>query len=310
MAGHSSASLIDWGVPGQRFGGCWRFELNAPPGAVIRHHPQRLQSAESWGQTYESRQSSTRYSHCLMTTPTTVEELLDYWPGNIPFQGSLVSDDGSCMCAQGQALHFIGGLTVDELRRVDQAEADKRVAQLFGISRTHSVLLRLVNDNQQGAPSSVIRNPEQILGDQAQVVLAFWRHLDHMTPAAWAAAGEATKAATKAAARAAARAAAWEAARAAVGAAVGEATWEAAVRAAAWAAAWEAARAAARAAAWEATGEAGWAAAWEAPWEATWAAVGASNEIQGAAVMRERNQPFFFLPLFGFANPEAVIKAP
>jgi hypothetical protein len=33
MAGHSSASLIDWGVHGQRFGGCWRFELNAPPGA-------------------------------------------------------------------------------------------------------------------------------------------------------------------------------------------------------------------------------------------------------------------------------------
>jgi hypothetical protein len=41
-----------------------------------------------------------------------------------------------------------------------------------------------------------------------------------------------------------------------------------------------------------------------------WAAAGASNEIQGAAVMRKRNQPFFFLPLFGFANPEAVIKAP
>ena len=24
MAGHSSASLIDWGVPGQRFGGWWQ----------------------------------------------------------------------------------------------------------------------------------------------------------------------------------------------------------------------------------------------------------------------------------------------
>ena len=30
-----------------------------------------------------------------MTTPTTVEELLDYWPGNMPFKGSLVSEDGS-----------------------------------------------------------------------------------------------------------------------------------------------------------------------------------------------------------------------
>jgi hypothetical protein len=224
-----------------------------------------------------------------MTTPTTVEELLDYWPGNIPFKGSLVSDDGSCMCAQGQALHFIGGLTVEELRHVDQAAADKRVAELFGISRAHSVLLRIINDKQQGAPSSVIRNPEQILGDQAQVVLAFWRHLDHMTPAAWAAAGEA------------AWAAAGEAAGAAAWAGAGEAAGEAA-RAAAWAAAW----AGAGAAAWAAAGAGAWAAAWVAAREAAWA----SNEIQGAAVMRKRNQPFFFLPLFGFANPEAVIKAP
>jgi hypothetical protein len=213
-----------------------------------------------------------------MTTPTTVEELLDYWPGNIPFKGSLVSEDGSCMCAQGQALHFIGGLTVEELRRVNQAAADKKVAELFGISRAHSVLLRIINDKQQGAPSSVIRNPEQILGDQAQVVLAFWWHLDRMTPAARAAAREATREATREAAREAARAAARAAAR--------------------------------EEAAWEAAREAAWEAAWEAGWEAGWEASWASNEIQGAAVMRERNQPFFFLPLFGFANPEAVIEAP
>jgi hypothetical protein len=232
-----------------------------------------------------------------MTTPTTVEELLDYWPGNMPFKGSLVSEDGSCMCAQGQALHFIGGLTVEELRHVDQAAADKRVAELLGISRAHSVLLRIINDNQQGAPSSVIRNPEQVLGDQAQVVLAFWRHLDHMTLSG----GEAAWAAAKAAAREAAREAAGEAAWAAAWAAAGEAAW-----AAAGEAAWEAAGAAAGAAAWEAAG----AAAGAAAWEAARAAAGASNEIQGAAVMRKRNQPFFFLPLFGFANPEAVIKAP
>jgi hypothetical protein len=35
----------------------------------------------------------------------------------------------------------------------------------------------------------------------------------------------------------------------------------------------------------------------------------ATNEIQGAAVMRAKGQPFSFLPLFGFANPEAVIAA-
>ena len=204
----------------------------------------------------------------MITTPTTVEELLDYWPGNIPFKGKLVSDDGSCMCAQGQALHFLGNLTVNELRNINQPAADRQVAKLFGISVAHSVLLRIVNDQQEGAPSCVIRNPEQVLGDQAQIVLAFWRHIDCMTPAAWEAA--------------------WEAAREAAGEAAGEA---------------------AREAAWEAAGEAAGKAAGEAAWEAAWEAAGASNEIQGAAVMRAKGLPFFFLPLFGFLDPEAVIAA-
>ena len=130
-----------------------------------------------------------------MANPSTVEELLDYWPGNIPFKGSLVSDDGSCMCAQGQALHFLDKYNSSDLRNIDQATADKRVAKLFGISRSHSVLLRIVNDKQDGAPSSVIRNPEQVLGDQAHVVLAFWRHLDRMTTKDWAAARDAARAA-------------------------------------------------------------------------------------------------------------------
>jgi hypothetical protein len=57
---------------------------------------------------------------------------------------------------------------------------------------------------------------------------------------------------------------------------------------------WAAARVAARVAAWDA--------ARVAAWDAT-------NEIQGAKLMRERGQPFFFLPLFGFADPEAVLTA-
>lgn len=197
----------------------------------------------------------------MITKPTTTEQLLDYWPGNIPFKGRLVSDDGSCMCAQGQALHFLSGLSVADLRNIRQEEADKRVAELFGISVAHSVLLRIINDGQEGAPTCVIRNPEQVLGDQAQTVLAFWRFLDRMTPSA-----------------------------------------KVAARVAAWRVAWDAARDAAGAAAsWDAAGDAAGATAW--------AAARATNEIQGAAVMRAKNQPFFFLPLFGFADPEAVASA-
>jgi hypothetical protein len=32
----------------------------------------------------------------------------------------------------------------------------------------------------------------------------------------------------------------------------------------------------------------------------------ATNEIQGAAIMRKRGQAFFFLPLFGFSKPEEI----
>ena len=69
-------------------------------------------------------------------------------------------------------------------------------------------------------------------------------------------------------------------------------------RVAAWAAAWDAAGAAAGDTAKVAAGDAARVAAWAA-----------ANEIQNAALMRERGQPFYFLPLFGFTNPEAVLAA-
>ena len=71
-------------------------------------------------------------------------------------------------------------------------------------------------------------------------------------------------------------------------------------------------------AAWDAAGNAAGVAARNAAWDAAWdaardaaeyAAGNAANEIQGAALMRERGQPFYFLPLFGFADPEAVLVA-
>ena len=119
----------------------------------------------------------------------------------------------------------------------------------------------------------------------------------------------------------AARAAAWDAARAAAGDAARDAAWAAAgdaARDAAWAAAVNAAGDAAGDAAWDAA----WAAAWDAAGDAAWAAAGdaagdaaedaardaarATNEIQGAAIMRANGTPFYFLPVFGFANPEAI----
>jgi hypothetical protein len=189
----------------------------------------------------------------------TIDELLAGWPTDNPIKGRLIDGDG-CMCAQGQVLHYIGGMTANDLRRIDQAEADRKTAELLGISRAHAVLLRRVNDTMTGAPTCVLTEPKKVLGDQAQRVLAFWRHLDRMTAGDWLKVN-----------------AAWDAARAAAGDAAGDA---------------------ARAAAGDAAGDT----IWDATWDAAWA----TNEIQGAAIMRERGQPFTFLPMFGFASPEDI----
>lgn len=208
--------------------------------------------------------------------PRSLDELIAFWDSGEgrPFKRQLIDEDWdgdgepplSCMCAQGQGLYLFGGWTLEQLRNADQTEADRDSAKLYGISVTHAVLLRHINDSVEGAPSVVLTAPEKVLGDQAQTVLAFWRHLDRMTPEDWKRAAEA---------RGVARTAAWAAARD-------------------WAAAEAAAFAAASAA---------------APVAAAWAAGVASNEIQGARIMRERGQPFVFLPLFGFADPEAVLAA-
>jgi hypothetical protein len=206
---------------------------------------------------------------------TDIAELLERWdsPEGHPYKGSLIDwaayeadpSDIGCMCAQGQALHLLGGWSPQKLSDTAQDDADTETAKLLNISRAHAILLRSVNDTQDGAPAIVLTHPEQIIGDHARQVLAFWLALDGFTAEQWDAA------------RAAAGDAAWDAARAAARAAAGDA-------------AWDAARAAARAAAWDA--------AW------------ASNEIQGQGLMRDRGQPFFFLPMFGFANPESIPTLP
>lgn len=83
---------------------------------------------------------------------------------------------------------------------------------------------------------------------------------------------------------------------------------------------WEAARNAAQDIERYAVGEAEWETVWEAVWDAAtdaarlddWCAAYdaecAALEIQGADLLRERGQPFFFLPMFGFADERAICE--
>ena len=145
----------------------------------------------------------------------TLEDLLARWdsPEGHPYKGSLIDweayeanpDSLGCMCAQGQALHVLGGWEPARIKAIgEQAEADREVAKLLNISVAHAILLRQVNDKVEGAPSIVLTDPGKVLGSEWSRLLDFWWHLDQMTDEQWDAARDAARAAARGTAGAAA----------------------------------------------------------------------------------------------------------
>lgn len=214
-----------------------------------------------------------------------IEQLIARWNTDEgkPYKGDLIDmtnyEEGnlSCMCAQGQVLHVVGGWDAEMLRGVEQDNADAETAKLLNISRTHAILLRHINDSIDGAPAIVLTDPAQVLGDQWSKLLDFWWYMDGLDAEGWSK----------------------------VAAALDDA-W-----AAAWAAAWDAADAA-----WVAVDAAGVAAdaagvaALDAARFAADAAGFAAREIQGAEIFKRDGTPFFFLPMFGFASPDDIPPRP
>ena len=154
-----------------------------------------------------------------------IAELIARWDANEgkPYKGSLIDWDSyggegepplSCMCAQGQVLHVVGGRGPDWFRNIRQSEADRETAKLLNISRAHSILLRNINDKADGAPSIVLTDPGKVLGDQWSKLLDFWWAFDQFGADDWRKVAAAWDAAV---------AAAWDAARAAAGAAARDA---------------------------------------------------------------------------------------
>ena len=171
-----------------------------------------------------------------------IQPLIDRWQTDEgkPYKRDLIDMDAynadpsnpGCMCAQGQVLHH-AGWDVRRLHHVEQEEADREVAKLLNISNAHAVLLRIVNDNADGAPAVVLTDPGAVLGGQWSKVLDFWWHLDTMSSAAWEAAWTAAGEDAWVTAGAASRGVAGEVALEVALEAAGEAAWKVA-REAAW----------------------------------------------------------------------------
>jgi hypothetical protein len=101
-----------------------------------------------------------------MESTVTIEKMVERWSGleRPLFKGKLIDPDG-CKCAQGDVLSC-AGWTDEQLRSLVQENADREVAKILGISKTHSVWLRVVNDSVGGAPQVVLSNPEELVGPQ------------------------------------------------------------------------------------------------------------------------------------------------
>ena len=132
----------------------------------------------------------------LIHDNTKLNELIARWDSDEgkPYKGSLIDraafeanpDSLGCMCAQGQILHVVRGMTPQEIMAIEsQKLADEMVMQELGISRGHAILLRQVNDSVSGAPSIVLTEPEKVLGEHAGLVLAFFKYLDAMSADDW-----------------------------------------------------------------------------------------------------------------------------
>lgn len=214
------------------------------------------------------------------SAPISIETVVARWrdPATRPafIEGALVefgpngiqsSVEECAFCAQGDILARDGGWSLRRLADASTHEADREVARLLGISVAHAVLLRVINDSQEGCPEDVLAAPEKVLGDQAQRVLAFWRRLDALTRAEWQAIAD--NAGDLEFNEGALDDAAAEAAGNAANAHVCTATDPVEP-------------------------------------SSICAATNAVREILAARLLRERGIPFTFLPLFGIADPDEL----
>ncbi|MDZ7906405.1 MAG: hypothetical protein U5N55_11965 [Cypionkella sp.] len=170
-------------------------------------------------------------------------------------------------------LHILGGWSIDDLMTRGQDEADRATAQSFDISNAHAVLLRFINDRIDGAPEIVLTDPGKVLGNQWSKVLDFWCHLEGMSAATRTEIGKKTVEGVEEQTRIAAKMDS------------GELAWEAGHEAV--------------------VGSVG-----VVGGDALWEALLATAEIQGAAAMRSKGQPFYFLPIFGFSSPKDIPPRP
>lgn len=57
---------------------------------------------------------------------------------------------------------------------------DKTAAKVLGISETHAILLRVVNDYAEVNPGVVLKDVQAVLGSKWREVLQFWHYLDSL----------------------------------------------------------------------------------------------------------------------------------
>src|SRR5690606_11678267 len=119
-------------------------------------------------------------------TTLTPEYFVTRWsdPQSRPLIKFKLIDETGCCCAQSDVLRC-AGYSDQQLRDITQKAADREVARLLGITIAESVLIRVINDSEDGCPQDVFVAPEKVLGPHHRLWTAFARHIDQMTPQDW-----------------------------------------------------------------------------------------------------------------------------
>jgi len=224
---------------------------------------------------------------------TNINDLIARWntDDGKPYKGCLIDmdsyEDGnlSCMCAQGQVLHVLGGWLPEMLFKGGQQVADAETAKLLNISMAHSVLLRQINDMDDGQPAKVLTDPGAILGDQWSKLLDFWWYIDAIDAKEWRRVRDVWFKAKTSAMNAAERAF-----RDAIKSC--DRDWLDRT--------YDVTRQITMIATWDiSNGDC-----------AASAAIDSSREIHGAEALKRDGKPFFFLSMFGFASPDDIPARP
>lgn len=99
-------------------------------------------------------------------------------PNSRPLFKRALIDGNGCCCAQGDILRHELRMGDKEIRAIRQEHADHIVAEALGVHISISILLRLVNDSEEGCPQDVLSDLPRFLGKHHEQIQGLFEYFN------------------------------------------------------------------------------------------------------------------------------------